>query len=1100
MLAQIYQSLKKVRLVFVKRKMEYVKNKARYSRADLLALRYEASAQQRPNCANKLELQTLNFWKIVGLPTSANVNSSSNNTCYVNKSGISPDRDRESINLTSSTNVLSSRRALRNRERAHNYYQRFSSSEQQIEDSQGQSQIAVIPGSVSSNISSYKTTAHIDQRSISSSHLMPAFAKRRFVTVSGGGACNEASNEPQQVKVNASLMIYTDRSLNPKDVNADIKAQLRHHNNSLGSGSPVEWERTENQSNSQRCHDKSLTLSPTFQSLRQQGTGISTQERRIGSGRLLPRNDNWEFKTRRLMRLKVILIMSKFRMEVFRVNIAHLAAKLMINQTIISPIVIDVERIAKRMQLVHGASLTKINLTSWSQQINQSIEGGEALITCTIKHDAYEPEWFSAGPTSQHETIDLHGFEDIESEERPSKTDAALKDPNETSNKQIVIETTATIGSRSSSVGSLIQIESSNYDIMDSNATAVLGDPQNKHHNQICKADVEFNFDAFLSMDPMDHSLMRKEGEVHRQITETSRFSRWFSPNEPASNNEITLSSTLETQEIPSVKDLEAQMKKVDLRAEYLNVNSLTNSLKPIPTTEHSDDKSLPRDTEAFKRLLQQLGSQTSGHPVADSYLINVAAVRGGPIANAQDLYKPIAQIKNTKYCHINNSALLKMTQIYHMDIIMTQCSCHKIFCKLQLCRVLLMLSYLDLNIVLYPCKRKNASMFNTFFKDSKLVVNKDVNRVVIVLYKPSHFCGLANGKDFCLEDAAKYNSSVQEMIATVLFECTNSGRFVAQQKSLNLHNDASPTNVVKNYPLLNRNHGALVSEDLFSNISNQVTNQHQQPLRHSNSPTPLAFTPTSVLRKMTADKETTSLYSNNNNAINYQQQQYHQNYHQLPTSFTKCSNVHNMMNDSSVITAGINLQPRMILGGNYAIQNQNQLNNPQVSPKILPQQMSQSRGQQTSKWPPASKSYGRPILKGNMNSALTVSSFNNMQQQINQQRLKSMQQTDAINSESVQGSGPSPQQNIHNDGISQQIQHQHYLQQQQQQQSRLRLMHGDLHCPTNIPIKPSASIIGGGTDDKSLMNNRLSPLNYHRDDHLSPTANQLSQWFSPNC
>ncbi|XP_060661053.1 eukaryotic translation initiation factor 4E transporter [Drosophila nasuta] len=1059
--------------------MEYVKNKARYSRADLLALRYEASAQQRPNCANKLELQTLNFWKIIGLPTSANVNSSSNNTCYVNKSGISPDRDRESINLTSSTNVLSSRRALRNRERAHNYYQRFSSSEQQIEDSQGQSQISLIPGSVSSNISSYKTTAHIDQRSISSSHLMPAFAKRRFVTVSGGGACNEASNESQQVKVNASLMIYTDRSLNPKDANADIKAQLRHHNNSLGSGSPVEWERTEKQSNSQRCHDKSLTLSPTFQSLRQQGTGISTQERRIGSGRLLPRNDNWEFKNQETDASKSNL--DNDQVQNGSISSQHRAFSCKANDKSNDNISDrDRRREDSKKNAVSTRRVFNKDKFNFMESANQSINRGRRGTNNLYhqSHDAYEPEWFSAGPTSQHETIDLHGFEDIESEERPSKTDAALKDPNETSNKQIVIETTATIGSRSSSVGSLIQIESSNYDIMDSNATAVLGDPQNKHHNQICKAD-EFNFDAFLSMDPMDHSLMRKEGEVHRQITETSRFSRWFSPNEPASNNEITLSSTLETQEIPSVKDLEAQMKKVDLRAEYLNVNSLTNSLKPIHTTEHSDDKSLPRDTEAFKRLLQQLGSQTSGHPVADSYLINVAAVRGGPIANAQDLYKPIAQIKkdeilsyqqqrivkndsNSPHGHNNDSMQLPQ------NLLQTQ----------------VMPSPLD---AILPGPEHGSLPLQT----QKRV---DVQHLLqSVIRGDVSF-------EFLEKELNNPNTTAQsrEMIATVLFEYTNSGRFVAQQKSLNLHNDASPTNVVKNYPLLNRNHGALVSEDLFANISNQVTNQHQQPLRHSSSPTPLAFTPTSVLRKMTADKETTSLYSNNNNAINYQQQQYHQNYHQLPTSFTKCSNVHNMMNDSSVITAGINLQPRMILGGNYAIQNQNQLNNPQVSPKILPQQMSQSRGQQTSKWPPASKSYGRPILKGNMNSALTVSSFNNMQQQINQQRLKSMQQTDAINSESVQGSGPSPQQNIHNDGISQQIQHQHYLQQQQQQQSRLRLMHGDLHCPTNIPIKPSASIIGGGTDDKILMNNRLSPLNYHRDDHLSPTANQLSQWFSP--
>jgi len=113
----------------------------------------------------------------------------------------------------------------------------------------------------------------------------------------------------------------------------------------------------------------------------------------------------------------------------------------------------------------------------------------------------------------------------------------------------------------------------------------------------------------------------------------------------------------------------------------------------------------------------------------------------------------------------------------------------------------------------------------------------------------------------------------------------------------------------------------------------------------------------------MTADKETTAVH-NHSTIIN---QQHHQQYHQQqPQQYhPKLSTVHNMVNDSSVISAGINLQPRMILGGNYAMQqNQLSVNSPQISPKLLPQ-MSQSRAQQI-KWPSGNmqpthgpKSYG---------------------------------------------------------------------------------------------------------------------------------------------
>lgn len=111
-------------------------------------------------------------------------------------------------------------------------------------------------------------------------------------------------------------------------------------------------------------------------------------------------------------------------------------------------------------------------------------------------------------------------------------------------------------------------------------------------------------------------------------------------------------------------------------------------------------------------------------------------------------------------------------------------------------------------------------------------------------------------------------------------------------------------------------------------NTANHTINQL---ISHGNSPTPLAFTPTSVLRKMTADKDTQSP------STYCQNPQYHvhqQNAKQVGTR-------ENVLEPQ--LTATMAVQPRMILGGgNFAIGQNNQ----HLSPN-----MSQSRNQQVLKW-----------------------------------------------------------------------------------------------------------------------------------------------------
>jgi len=67
---------------------------------------------------------------------------------------------------------------MRNRERANNYYQRFVPTDSLLISGEDKDKDALSHGQP------YKSNI-IDHRSISSSHLMPAFAKRRFVISKG---------------------------------------------------------------------------------------------------------------------------------------------------------------------------------------------------------------------------------------------------------------------------------------------------------------------------------------------------------------------------------------------------------------------------------------------------------------------------------------------------------------------------------------------------------------------------------------------------------------------------------------------------------------------------------------------------------------------------------------------------------------------------------------------------------------------------------------------------------------------------------------------------------------------------------------------------
>ncbi|KAM7341280.1 eIF4E-Transporter [Cochliomyia hominivorax] len=311
-------------------------------------------------------------------------------------------------------------------------------------------------------------------------------------------------------------------------------------------------------------------------------------------------------------------------------------------------------------------------------------------------------------------------------------------------------------------------------------------------------------------------------------------------------------------------------------------------------------------------------------------------------------------------------------------------------------------------------------------------------------------------------------------------------------------------------------------------NVNSVVSQQsHQQPPRHINSPTPLAFTPTSVLRKMTAEKDTVTNTSQAPPITSSSPQQIQPHLQQPHLKIPTHPQIHNqqMYQHSN--------QPRMILGGgNFQYmhqQPQHQIIPSSGSPQVSPQQKSQIRNQPTGplKWPLIThstieqnhailnnmnnKPMGRPILKGPgpIQPLVPQNTHNPMgqnQSNINQnsQSIQTVSQIQTIPQIQKYPSIQQPRQIVGQQFSTHIIQHQiptsqqNNLQQQLFQQQRpvvmqrQQIQQNDLGNHAGLP--PQASIHHQSCNDS----NSVANLNYQRDGGLSPTSNQLAQWFSP--
>lgn len=183
----------------------------RYSRYDLLSLRNGQISIHYPHCALRPELQALSIWtcrlrcelQYLGLwkiPNTGNSygNCSCNGSCQSYACGdgqqyLSSNSQLSTVNSQicygnahqsqqfqplqpSSSPTMGSKRAVRSRERSLNYQRCINT-----ELIRATSPTCDGESSLQHNINHQMKPTFIDHRSISSSHLMPAFAKRRMV-------------------------------------------------------------------------------------------------------------------------------------------------------------------------------------------------------------------------------------------------------------------------------------------------------------------------------------------------------------------------------------------------------------------------------------------------------------------------------------------------------------------------------------------------------------------------------------------------------------------------------------------------------------------------------------------------------------------------------------------------------------------------------------------------------------------------------------------------------------------------------------------------------------------------------------------------------
>ncbi|XP_037944352.1 putative uncharacterized protein DDB_G0282499 [Teleopsis dalmanni] len=501
----------------------------RYTRSSLYLLRNDSRSQKRPECSLRYELQMLGLWKTTFLQN---------------------DVTNESANQSSIINFVNDRSFRSNASNNNN-----------------SSQLSTYLPTNTGFHNNQKT--YIDHRSISSAHLMPAFAKRRIIA--NCPTPNYMSN-PRSECINES-----------KDPNY-IKRQVikertfeNHQRSDISNISPKKKSNAENDVD--QCSEQEASPSLSLLSTTPSKTpNNGNQERRIGSGRLLSRDISWDYKGQDKDR--TIPVMNK-EISLSNNQLNQKRNILRYNERI--------ERRAYDRNLIESGEkiesfkndILKAGNTRYmasNESIKLDYTSNRQLIPGRNRRNHFnerktEPEWFSEGPTSKLDTIELRGFEEIDDDtgifNNANKSEATDPDDdglnsyiedkeleeNDDKNlrclernisdiqhtkKNILNENNFVINNKpSKTIFEKIQHPKKNEAKNKStNNFSKSTDINNYNSNDSLKA--IFNFENFLSIDSLEHTIMSNDQHKNFDDFGNSRFTQWFANKRDQPQNNST--------------------------------------------------------------------------------------------------------------------------------------------------------------------------------------------------------------------------------------------------------------------------------------------------------------------------------------------------------------------------------------------------------------------------------------------------------------------------------------------------------------------------------------------------------------------------------
>lgn len=156
-----------------------------------------------------------------------------------------------------------------------------------------------------------------------------------------------------------------------------------------------------------------------------------------------------------------------------------------------------------------------------------------------------EPEWFSGGPTSQNDTIELRGFDEPESDERTLRANETVENDD-----QVSLDNQSDNSNNNVDDSEVGEPES---DSVEDSAPATVDEPNDTNNNDNLNPDKgfmddpnsasdDFNFDDFLKRGLMS-DMCRTDEEYKENDVGESRFYRWFQRQSPTKENKSRRSS-----------------------------------------------------------------------------------------------------------------------------------------------------------------------------------------------------------------------------------------------------------------------------------------------------------------------------------------------------------------------------------------------------------------------------------------------------------------------------------------------------------------------------------------------------------------------------